>query len=317
LSARTKVGDAISQFFFDRQSDQWLAVLRIGLAAEVLLYCLSLSRDWNYFFAAHGGGLISRQASEILLSSESAAVPRLSWLIDLATFFHVNESTALFLIWLALLDVTLLLLFGLFCREAAVATWFIHLAAVKSGGLLSYGVDNFTTIGLFYLMLSPLPDRWSIDHRSRKIPMKDRQLHGFFRRTLQVHLCLIYFFGGLAKCLGPGWWTGESIWRALTHPPFNVISPEILVRFRLLFPVASISATLLELAYPIFIWPSFTRRFWLTAILAMHISIGLTMGMYLFAFIMLVLNLAAFGPGALWRENLATSDCRSYAKVPN
>jgi len=28
----------------------------------------------------------------------------------------------------------------------------------------------------------------------------------------------------------------------------------------------------------------------------MHIAIGLTMGMYLFALIMIVLNLAAFGP---------------------
>jgi len=28
----------------------------------------------------------------------------------------------------------------------------------------------------------------------------------------------------------------------------------------------------------------------------MHVGIGLTMGMYLFAFIMIVLNIAAFGP---------------------
>ena len=31
----------------------------------------------------------------------------------------------------------------------------------------------------------------------------------------------------------------------------------------------------------------------------MHVSIGLTMGLYLFALIMVVLNLAAFGPGVL------------------
>jgi hypothetical protein len=33
------------------------------------------------------------------------------------------------------------------------------------------------------------------------------------------------------------------------------------------------------------------------AICAMHLAIGLTMGMYLFASIMIVLNIAAFGPG--------------------
>ena len=39
-----------------------------------------------------------------------------------------------------------------------------------------------------------------------------------------------------------------------------------------------------------------TRFIWLVCIVAMHIAIGLTMGMYLFALIMIVLNLAAFGP---------------------
>jgi hypothetical protein len=38
-----------------------------------------------------------------------------------------------------------------------------------------------------------------------------------------------------------------------------------------------------------------TRLVWLVGILGMHIAIGLTMGMYLFALIMIVLNLAAFG----------------------
>jgi hypothetical protein len=41
-----------------------------------------------------------------------------------------------------------------------------------------------------------------------------------------------------------------------------------------------------------------TRFVWLTCILAMHAAIGLTMGMYLFAFVMIVLNLAAFGVGS-------------------
>jgi hypothetical protein len=45
-----------------------------------------------------------------------------------------------------------------------------------------------------------------------------------------------------------------------------------------------------------------TRFVWLVCILGMHIAIGLTMGMYLFALVMIVLNLAAFGadPGVLF-----------------
>jgi hypothetical protein len=195
------------------------------------------------------------------------------------------------------------LVLGLFSRPAAIIAWFLHLCAAQSGGLLAYGADNFMTMGLFYLMLSPLPDRYSLDHRLVKTKPKDPQLLGFWRRLLQVHLCLVYFFGGLGKSLGSGWWDGSNLWRALTRPPFDIISPDILIRFKYLLPVLGISICLIELGYVFFIWMKKTRFVWLVCILGMHIAIGLTMGMYLFALIMIVLNLAAFGadPGVLFR----------------
>ena len=145
-------------------------------------------------------------------------------------------------------------------------------------------------------MLSPLPDRFSLDHRLVKTKPKDPQLLGFWRRVLQLHLCFVYFFGGLAKSLGSGWWDGTNLWRSLTRPPFNIISPDVLIRFKYLLPVLGISICLLELGYVFFIWMKKTRSVWLVCILGMHVAIGLTMGMYLFALIMIVLNLAAFGP---------------------
>jgi hypothetical protein len=169
------------------------------------------------------------------------------------------------------------------------------LCAVKSTGSLSYGFDNFSTIGLFYLAIGPLPDRLTLDHWWRGRSLKDPELLGFFRRVLQIHLCVIYFFGGLTKCAGPGWWDGTNLWRAMIRPPFNMISPDLLVGARHFFPVAGAAICLLEIAYPVFIWPRKTRRFWLFAVLAMHAGIGLALGLYLFALVMIVLNLAAFG----------------------
>ena len=32
-------------------------------------------------------------------------------------------------------------------------------------------------------------------------------------RLLQVHLCVIYMFGGLAKVRGETWWDGSAMWR--------------------------------------------------------------------------------------------------------
>jgi hypothetical protein len=209
--------------------------------------------------------------------------------------------------WVCLFAAGCALLVGFGSRAAAIAAWLLHLCAAKSGGFVSYGVDNFMTIGLFYLMWSPLPDRYSFDWRLRGARSKHPELLGFWRRVLQLHLCVIYLFSGLTKCLGSGWWDGSSVWRALIRPPFNVIDPEILVRWNYLFPVAGIFVCLLEVTYPFFIWNSQTRKIWLVCICAMHVGIGVTMGMYLFALIMIVLNVAAFGPGLRRLERCTAS----------
>lgn len=284
-------------FLFPAETDHWITCLRVGLGLQVILYTLSLGADWNFLFGSTEVGLGGRAFSEALLSTESPFVPRLGWLVALGSRIGFSEGVALSLVWWALLGAGFGLLAGFFSRTAASLAWLLHLGAAKSGGLVAYGVDNFMTIGLFYLMLAPLPDRYALDYRLWKPSPKDRQLLGFWRRVLQVHLCLIYFFGGLAKCLGRGWWDGTNIWRALIRPPFNVIDPAILVQYKALFPFAGAAACLLETGYIFLIWPRRIQPVWLACVCAFHLTIGLMMGLYLFALIMIALNLAAFGAG--------------------
>jgi hypothetical protein len=73
-------------------------------------------------------------------------------------------------------------------------------------------------------------------------------------------------------------------------------APETLIAWKNLFPALSISVCLLETGYPIFIWLGKTRTFYLVAIITMHLAIGLAMGLYLFALVMITLNFAASGP---------------------
>jgi hypothetical protein len=288
--------ERLGAFLFPAETGRWITYLRVGLGLQVILYTLSLRADWNFLFGGTEVGFNGRAFSEALLSTESPFVPRLGWLVTLGSHVGLSEWAVLSVTWWLLLCAGCGLLAGFFSRSSAIVAWFLHLCAAKSGGLVSYGVDQFMTIGLFYLMLSPLPDRYSLDHWLRKRPLKHPELLGFWRRVLQLHLCLIYFFGGLAKCLGSGWWDGSNIWRALIRPPFNIIPPEILVCWKYFLPVAGISICLIETGYPFFIWLKKTRLVWLVAIIAMHVAIGVTMGMYLFALIMIILNVAAFGP---------------------
>jgi hypothetical protein len=282
-------------FLFPSESDTWLTVFRIGLGLQITIYALFLRSDWHYLFASSGKGLVGREIGEAITSFDSPLIPKLSWLIVLGRNINMSEETVLSIAWACLLCMGLLLLLGLFCRPAAIIAWFLHLCAAESGGLFAYGADNFMSTALFYLMLSPLPDGYSFDQWIVKTNPKNPQLLGFWRRVLQIHLCFIYFIGGLAKFLGSGWWDGSNLWRSLIRPPFNLVSPEILVRFKYALPALGILICLLEVSYPIFIWMKKTRFVWLVCILAMHAAIGLMMGLYLFALVMIVMNLAAFG----------------------
>jgi hypothetical protein len=282
-------------FLFPSESDAWLTVFRIGLGLEVTLYALFLRNDWHNLFASSGKGLVARELGEAITSFESPLIPKFGWLIAVGRTLNISEETVLTVAWVGLLSAGCLLLLGLLSRPAAIVAWFVHLCAAESGGLLAYGADNFMTTALFYLMLSPLPDRYSFDHWVAKTKPNNPQALGFWRRVLQVHLCFVYFIGGLAKFLGNGWWDGSNLWRSLIRPPFNLVTPDLLVQFKYVLPSLGISIFLLEMSYPVFIWAKRTRRIWLGCILAMHAAIGLMMGLYLFAIVMIVMNLAAFG----------------------
>ena len=301
--------ERLLEFLFPTESDAWLSILRVGLGFQITLYSLSLRNDWNYLFAGAGSanGLVNRDLAEALLSIESRFAPRLGWLATLGAQVGLREEAVLSILWICLFAAGCSLVAGVACRFSAILAWFLHLCAAKSGGFISYGVDNFMTIGLFYLMLSPLPDRYALDWQLRKSQPEASPFLGFWRRVLQLHLCVIYFFSGLTKCLGSGWWDGSNVWRSLIRPPFNVIDPELLVRWKYLFPAGGIFICLLEITYPFFIWNDKTRKIWLVCICAMHAGIGFMMGMYLFALIMIILNVAAFGTGFIRAESAPIS----------
>ena len=283
-------------FFFPLEDDRWLAVLRLGLGIQFALYCLTLRTSWTSLFGQAGNGLVSRELAELLAAAANPLLPKIGWLLNAGTSVGLSEGTSLFLIWLLLFGASCGLIAGFLCRPCAILVWFLHLCLADSRSVLSYGVDQFMTLGMFYLMLAPLPDRYSLDRKLFGRAPRFPELLGFFRRALQIHLCFIYFFGGLAKALGSGWWDGSNLWRALTQPPFNVLPLGFLILWKDVLPILGIAIWLLEMTYPIFIWPQRTRTVCLLLICAMHAGIGFGMGMPLFALVMIVLNLAAFAP---------------------
>src|SRR6478752_10257885 len=125
----TQWKERLRVFLFPPETDRWLGLLRIGLGLQVLFYTLSLRADWNYLFAGPGEGLIGRALPEALLSTESPLVPRLGWLIMLATRMGLSESTVFSIAWWVLLFAGGCLAIGVFSRTSAILAWFVHLCA--------------------------------------------------------------------------------------------------------------------------------------------------------------------------------------------
>ena len=284
------------EFLFPPETDTWLAVFRIGVGLQVVVYALFLRRDWHSLFSTTGKGLVSRELGEAIASFDSPLIPKLGWLVGLASICVSEKKQSFRLAGLVCFAWDAVWCWDFSAGRQRSSPGFFTCARLRAVRLLAYGADNFITMGLFYLMLSPLPDRCSVDSRLIRTKVADQRLLGFWRRVLQIHLCFVYFSGGLAKLLGSGWWNGANFWRWFDTTPFNLLCNIGSLQVHVL-PVLGISICLIEIGYPVFIWIKKTRFLWLVCILAIHLAIGLTMGMYLFALVMIVMNLAAFGVG--------------------
>ncbi|WP_312789855.1 hypothetical protein [Sphingobacterium sp.] len=149
----------------------------------------------------------------------------------------------------------------------------------------SYGADYIGQTALFFSLSIC---SWRSSHYLQ-----------FFSR---LQLTAIYFFAGLGKAVGPTWWNGEAVWKAiqqpLTPPLFKV--PLSAHRYEYLWIGLGILTIIIELGYPL----TWTKRFGLfftNCIILMHIGIALTMGLIHFSSLMIWYNLCAWDHPLLHR----------------
>ena len=259
-----------------------LTILRLGAGLSVLGYLIGIRHEWSRFFATQGDLVTLREVTEVVTATQSPWIPTLRWWTEPLVYIGVPQTIAVGCMWWILLTAGVCLVVGLMPRAMACVAWLGHLMATGSSSFASYGADSFVSIALFYLAVA-----------SFTAPMSTGRRKVF--AMMQVHLSIAYFYGGLAKMMGRGWWTGESMWRALTRPPFNVIDPVVLSHCQALLMVSGIAICFLELLYPVMMWVPRTRQPWLALVCLMHIGIAIAMKMPQFGFIMIVLNLIAFG----------------------
>jgi len=220
---------------------------------------------------------------------------------------------------LAVYAVALLaLLVGFASRWSAALVWFINFLLIHAAGGLVYGMDIFTHIALFYCLIMPVGDALSLDVRFGWRKNQPSVAAGVTRRVLQLHMCIVYFSSGLEKAAGIQWWNGEAIWRSVMLPSFAQFNLQWLAYVPWLPAMICWSVLALETGYAFFVWVPRTRLLWLMMMVSMHLGIGLFLGMWLFAWIMVIMNLGAFGYEAVndwaaWRSRRSRRSSKAVA----
>lgn len=280
----------IDQFLFAPGSGKVLAFFRIAIALFCILKFFSFYGDLLNIFGSQG--YVKGDVAAILLAD---FMPRVSWFTHTVAAWGIGEVNAIYCLFFLFIGVLILMCCGFQTRLMAILALFIHLMFFNSGRMFMYGVDYFTTSALFYCTIMPVGKYYSIDNFLRHRLQNPSPVSIFCIRVLQIHLCLVYFFGGFSKTLGVHWWNGEAIWRAISIPGFYQLDMSWLATVPWLSLVLSRMVMLVELSYPVLIWFRKTRLIVLLLVGSMHLGIGIAMGLHYFAALMILLNITAFG----------------------
>lgn len=267
-----------------------LGIFRICMSGFALLQAFVWYPDWTAFFGKDGW-----------IQWEISSALNTAWHIHLQDvavslgFLHINETQTVSLFYWFYVVCALGLLIGWHTRVWAILTWLCHYILMSSITTFVYGVDIFLQIGLFYLMVMPVASACSLDALQKRVSSQPTWATTLSLRVLQIHMCLIYFSSGFEKMLAPDWWTGNVLWKALVQPDFRQYDLTWLASHPWLPVSLSVFTMVVETFYGVAMWIPKLRVAWFIGIVALHIGIGLFLGLWLFATIMILLSVSAFG----------------------
>lgn len=281
----------LNLFFFEENNNYvWISFFRISIGSLVLLHFISILPDFNTLFCKEG--VIPSDILDTFLPNFVISFPKI---IDFLLLIGISQITTILLFKVVFIVIALFVIIGFIPRISAFILLFLQISLVKGSSFYAYGVDYFTSMSLFYLILIPSHYNFSF-YSFLKRSINETNITPY-RRLFQLHLSIAYFFSGFDKALGFNWWNGESIWKAINLPfankDFN-FDYSFLANHSCLLVIAGWSTIVIEIFYPVFIWIPKFRKFWLFLTISMHIGIALSLNLYIFSAMMIIWNLTNF-----------------------
>ncbi|MEO1615680.1 MAG: HTTM domain-containing protein [Planctomycetota bacterium] len=286
-------------FWFTPTRPHTLCVLRVCTGA-MLLYChLVLASDLFSFVGdtAWTNNQLARELHDGAFGESDWARSYL-WNIESKSLLLTHHSLTMV--------VTACYCLGLGTRVMVPLALFLQLMYIHRLTGALFGLDQIVTYVTMYLAFAPCGARFSLDAIIRKrIGVTDESSRwlrfmlpddrpsiaaNIGTRLLQLHLCVIYLFGGLAKARGETWWNGTAVWIALANYEYQSVDMTWASRFPALISAMSNVTLFWEVFYCALIWPRVTRPFVIAMALLVHASIAVCLGMMTFGTMMIVAN---------------------------
>jgi hypothetical protein len=297
-----------------------------SIAAAVRGWCQDVASGWNRFWFAPADpatlGLIRIFAGAMLFYTH------LVWGLQLTSFvgpdgwlppeavhrlqegtyswsylWWIEDSPAL--LWtahLAGLAIFAMLTVGLFTRTAAVLSAIVALAYVLRLPGALFGLDQINVMLALYLAVGPAGDAYSLDRwrKQRKmdqpLPIRHSWTANLAIRLIQLHMCIIYLFAGMAKLTGTAWWDGTALWMAFGNMEYQSMDMTWMASHPWLINLMTHVTIFWELSYCALVWPRLTRPIVILLAIPLHMGIAICLGMITFGLAMLIGNLAFVSP---------------------
>ncbi|TWT74069.1 HTTM domain-containing protein [Allorhodopirellula solitaria] len=294
-------------FWFLPRHVETLAILRILTGAMLLYTHLVLATDLGSFLGVDAwiNNDTSRALHDGRLGEATAAWSYL-WSID---------SPA----WIAAHHVLVILasasfMVGFLTRLSGPLAWWFQLMIVHRllGSL--FGLDQILTYCVMYLAFTPCGAVFSVDAWLRRRVLGRRRepiwkgwtwllpadqpsvAINIATRLLQLHLCVIYLFGGLAKARGQMWWDGTALWYAVGNYEYQSWDATFIAAYPGVFTALTHVTLLWEIFYCALVWPRWTRPLTLAIAVGVHAGIGFGLGMATFGIMMIAANFVFISP---------------------
>ena len=293
LNWMSEVLQSWDQFWFAARLPHTLAVIRIACGA-MLVYVHLI---WAIFATDFMGsnGWIDNVTIQKLHDGNVGIVGAWSWLwyIESPTLLRLHEFLAIIF--------SAAMMVGVATRVATPLAWFFTLMTCQRMTGALFGLDQVLVMLCMYLMIAPCGSVLSVD---ALMPEKawaggSRQpsiWNNIATRLLQLHLCVIYIFGGLSKMRGDMWFEGSAMWYTLVNYEYQSMDMTWVGRYP--FIIASLTAFTIfwETFYCALVWPRITRPIALAAAFFVHCGIALVLGMVTFGTSMIIVNFAFIEP---------------------